>query len=224
VSDVRLLEGNGGAAATLFQFTVTLSAPSGLAVQVDWGTVDGTDYSANLDGAVQGFLFPDRRNNDLYAATHGLTQDRVEAITDTGLLAPKWGIEPVLTAPSTVLHQPGTDDIYVGVRDDYPGAGDGAAVLKLDASSGAVVGSVSLESVAVPTSTLSPFSRVEPWLMIGLADSRDVGGLFATFITLVLAPAGYLIAEDVKATATRVWRRPPVSHAWVPVEARLRGS
>ena len=47
---------------------------------------------------MQGFLFPDRRNNDLYAATHGLTQDRVEAITDTGLLAPRWAIEPIVTA------------------------------------------------------------------------------------------------------------------------------
>ena len=48
IDDVRLLEGNGGAAATLFQFTVTLSAPSGVAVQVDWGTVDGTAVAGPL--------------------------------------------------------------------------------------------------------------------------------------------------------------------------------
>ena len=80
---------------------------SGIGQVFSVNAVNGTRYSANLDGAVLGFLFPDRRNNDLYAATHGLTQDRVEAITDTGLLAPKWGIEPGLTAPSTVLHHPG---------------------------------------------------------------------------------------------------------------------
>ena len=91
-----------------------------------------------------GFLFPDRRGNDLYAATHGKTQDRVEAITDTGSLDPKWSPEPILINPSVLLHHPGTDDIYVGVENH----GGSAAVLKLDAITGAVVSSVPLETAA----------------------------------------------------------------------------
>jgi len=37
--------------------------------------------------------------------------------------------------------------------------------------------------------------------------SLSFGVLFATFITLVLVPAGYLIAEDVKAVARGLWPR-----------------
>jgi outer membrane protein assembly factor BamB len=96
---------------------------------------DGTSYLYFTGGAVQGFLFPDRRSNDLYAATHN--PDQVWAITDTGssMNTNKWAVEPTLTTPSIVLHHPGTDDVYVGVQ-DYSGLG--AAVVKIDAVSGAV--------------------------------------------------------------------------------------
>jgi multidrug efflux pump subunit AcrB len=45
--------------------------------------------------------------------------------------------------------------------------------------------------------------------LIPMAVSLSFGVIFATFITLVLVPAGYLIAEDVKALARGLWRRPP---------------
>ena len=49
-----------------------------------------------------------------------------------------------------------------------------------------------------------------------MAVSLSFGVLFATFITLVLVPAGYLIAEDVKRVARSLWRQPSA-------EKQLRG-
>ena len=43
--------------------------------------------------------------------------------------------------------------------------------------------------------------------LIPMAVSLSFGVLFATFITLVLVPAGYLIAEDAMAMARGLWRR-----------------
>ena len=40
-----------------------------------------------------------------------------------------------------------------------------------------------------------------------MAVSLSFGVLFATFITLVLVPAGYLIAADVKAVTRGLWHR-----------------
>jgi hypothetical protein len=83
------------------------------------------------DGEPKGFLFPDRRNNRLYVATSG----KVWAVEDTGAtLNPYWPTEPSLVDPSVVLHHPGTDDIYVGVRDQ----GGTAAIVKINASTGVV--------------------------------------------------------------------------------------
>jgi outer membrane protein assembly factor BamB len=107
---------------------------------------DSRSITLGGDGSVKGFLFPDSRSNDLYGATNS----RVWAVTDTGVSInhDKWSPEPSLVAPSVVLHHPFTDDIYVGVRGDYPNVGDGAAVVKIDAATGAVVGWVRLEGVA----------------------------------------------------------------------------
>jgi hypothetical protein len=92
------------------------------------------------DGEPKGFLFPDRRGNDLYVATNG----KVWAITDDGsaLNTSKWATPANLTNPSVVLQRPGTDDIYVGVE-NYGGT---AAVVKIDAATGSIVSSVPLES------------------------------------------------------------------------------
>jgi hypothetical protein len=95
------------------------------------------------DGEPKGFLFPDRRSNDFYVATNG----KVWAVTDTGsgLNTSKWPTQPSLVAPSIVLHHPGTDDIYVGVR-DY---GGNASIVKIDAATGAVAGAATLETASV---------------------------------------------------------------------------
>ncbi len=108
-----------------------------------FSAADGSSYPLLPlgDGPIQGFLFPDRRNSDLYVAT----DTTVWAITDTGssLNHDKWPVEPTLVNPSVVLHHPGTDDIYVGVE-NYGGT---AAVVKIDAAAGVVApGYVSLEN------------------------------------------------------------------------------
>jgi len=68
-----------------------------------------------LDGKVKGFLFPDRRNDDLYFST----DSQVWSIQDTGsALQSNW----VWTGggsvePGIVLHWPQTDYLYVGGKD-----------------------------------------------------------------------------------------------------------
>ena len=66
------------------------------------------------DGEVKGFVFPDRRNGDLYFSTNG----KVWAVGDTldptdPMLIPRWVVDDIPT-PSIVLHRPGTDYLYVG--------------------------------------------------------------------------------------------------------------
>ena len=70
----------------------------------------------------------------------------VSAVGDTGVLVSLWS-SPGLIAPSVVLHHPGTDDIYVGVR-DYLSLGYGA-IVKLDATNGSIVSHVPLENFVV---------------------------------------------------------------------------
>jgi outer membrane protein assembly factor BamB len=89
--------------------------------------------------AVKGFLFPDRNGRDLYAAT----DSEVVGLTDdgTGLLQQKWA--PItLNQPSVVLLRPGTSELYVGVS-NYSG---NASLLRIDAATGVVASSVSLEA------------------------------------------------------------------------------
>jgi hypothetical protein len=96
-------------------------------------------YSIALSGsATKGFLFPDRRNGDLYVAT----SSDVHGLTDTGsALSQKWS--PIsLNQPSIVLFRPGTDELYVGVR-DYAGT---ASLVRIDSAAGSVGGSVPLET------------------------------------------------------------------------------
>jgi hypothetical protein len=74
------------------------------------------------DGEVKGFAFPDRRNADVYFSTN----TRVWGVRDTvdpmdPALTPRWIVSDI-TAPSIVLHWPGTDYLYVGGKD---ASGDG---------------------------------------------------------------------------------------------------
>jgi DNA-binding beta-propeller fold protein YncE len=126
------------------------------------GDVDGKVWSVQLDGsgayapldlgdgAVKGFPFPDRRNGDLFVAT----STKVWGLTDNGTgLVFKW-TNPVqgLDSPSVVLLKPGTNELYVGVRDIVPaGAPDSAGLLRIDVSladPGLSVASLALESFA----------------------------------------------------------------------------
>jgi outer membrane protein assembly factor BamB len=98
--------------------------------------LDGTNaYSLDLgDGAVKGFPFPDRRNLDLFVAT----STKVFGLTDTvgTSLGYKW-TNPVqgLDNPSVVLLKPGTNELYVGVRDIGPAGGpDWAGLIRIDTS------------------------------------------------------------------------------------------
>jgi hypothetical protein len=96
-------------------------------------------YSRALPGSsAPGFPFPDRSNGDLYVATNG----QVVGLTDTGsALNEKW--TPItLNQPSIVLFRPGTNELYVGVR-NYSGA---ASLLRIDTTTGLVAGNVSLET------------------------------------------------------------------------------
>jgi hypothetical protein len=75
-----------------------------------------TRSMGGLDGEVKGFLFPDRRNNYFYFST----PSSVWGVTDTGspdpMLSLKWVVGDI-TTPSTVLHWPGTNHLYVGSGD-----------------------------------------------------------------------------------------------------------
>ncbi len=96
-------------------------------------------YSRNLGAsASKGFPFPDRRSGDLYVAT----DTTVNGLTDTGAaLNDKWTPIP-LDQPSIVLLRPGTNDLYVGVR-NYSG---NASILRIDTASGTVADNVPLET------------------------------------------------------------------------------
>jgi hypothetical protein len=96
-------------------------------------------YSFSLGGsASKGFLFPDRRNGDLYVAT----DTAVVGLTDTGAaLNNKWAPIP-LDQPSIALLRPGTNDLFVGVH----GYSGNASVLRIDTTTGVVAGNVPLEN------------------------------------------------------------------------------
>jgi hypothetical protein len=72
----------------------------------------GPPFSTRTDGAVKGFLFPDRRNDDLHFATNS----SVWSVADTaGSLSENWRWDAGGgLLPSPVLHWPDTDLLYVG--------------------------------------------------------------------------------------------------------------
>jgi outer membrane protein assembly factor BamB len=62
---------------------------------------------------IKGFVWPDRRNQNLYFST--LSQ--VHAVRDDGLFTPLPWSPMTLNSPSPVLQKPGTDFLYVGDKD-----------------------------------------------------------------------------------------------------------
>ena len=73
----------------------------------------GTAYSAVTgDGAVKGFLWPDRRNTQLYFSTNNNVQCLRDNGTSFSSCAGVWPVAAV--TPSMVLQIPGTDYIFVG--------------------------------------------------------------------------------------------------------------
>lgn len=78
---------------------------------------DGTPGPAypTTDGAVKGFLFPNRATGELFFAT----ATKVHSVSDTGgTLTSNWTWDAGATLePSIVLHWPGTDLLYVGSKD-----------------------------------------------------------------------------------------------------------
>jgi outer membrane protein assembly factor BamB len=92
------------------------------------GTVDGLVHSLRLadgalddldlgDGEVKGFMFPDRRNGNLYFSTNGkvwAVRDDLEPANPN--LNQIWSVNDI-PSPSIVLQRPGTDTLYVGGGD-----------------------------------------------------------------------------------------------------------
>ncbi len=87
---------------------------------------DGLSKSSNLsDGEIKGFVFPDRRNTNIYFSTTGTasTKGTVWGFKDTVDTLPSpftylWSFNSLtstaILSPSIVLHWPGTNFIYVG--------------------------------------------------------------------------------------------------------------
>jgi outer membrane protein assembly factor BamB len=89
---------------------------AGMVYSLDAATgAPGPAFSTLGDGPVKGFLFPDRRGNDLYFATN----TTVWSVRDTaGTLTTNWTFDDGGTLePSIVLHWPQTDYLYVGGKD-----------------------------------------------------------------------------------------------------------
>jgi hypothetical protein len=69
------------------------------------------------DGPVKGFVFPDRRNGNLYFSTNGKVQAFQDDLSPSGpALTALWSVNDIPN-PSIVLHRPGTDLLYVGGGD-----------------------------------------------------------------------------------------------------------
>jgi hypothetical protein len=131
-------------------------------------------HSFNLgDVNPKGFLFPDRRNDDLYVAT----ENKVHGLVDAGgaVWSRKWPeLDLGSSHPSIALFWPGTNILYVGV-DQYPNVGNPSRVLQIDTVSGNVVNDVILESspqaVGAPSlDTVNNMLHVgsEPGVLYGL--------------------------------------------------------
>jgi hypothetical protein len=73
--------------------------------------MDGTLYgTATGDGTIKGFVWPDRRNDNLYFSTN----TKVHAMRDTGSGFVNVISAVSVTSPSMVLQKPNTDILYVG--------------------------------------------------------------------------------------------------------------
>jgi outer membrane protein assembly factor BamB len=73
-----------------------------------------TAYSfATGNGPIKGFVFPDRRNGDLYVTTN----DRLWKLVDTGASLVEVWRKDGLAEASIPLFRTGTDEVYVGEKD-----------------------------------------------------------------------------------------------------------
>jgi hypothetical protein len=86
------------------------------------------------DGQVKGFLWPDRRNNNLYFSS----DTKVQGFRDDGTTFGQLSWSPItssthlsISSPSAVLQKPGTDYLYVG--------NDQGQLVQIDLSSGTPV-------------------------------------------------------------------------------------
>ena len=125
----------------------------------------GSDvYSFNTgDGPVKGFLFPDRRNQDLFFATN----TRVWSVQDTGTaFATNWTWSPTGLEPEIVLYRPETDYVYVGAQDGM--------LYQLDFSA------------APPSTACSAYPAVGSCVFVVLGDGMDHVG--APSLDIGLAP------------------------------------
>jgi outer membrane protein assembly factor BamB len=93
---------------------VYLGSTAGVVYSLDAAT--GTDQRTFTtgDGPVKGFVFPDRRNDDLIFATN----TKVFSVSDTGaaVMPEKWEWTVSGLNPSVVLYWPRTSYVYVGSR------------------------------------------------------------------------------------------------------------
>jgi hypothetical protein len=100
---------------------------SGTVYSLDAATGLDARLRATGDGAVKGFLFPDRRNDNLFFATN----TKVWSIADTPGLPANWTWTIPAGSPSVVLYWPQTNYVYVGGGNgtlyelDFTGAGPG---------------------------------------------------------------------------------------------------
>jgi hypothetical protein len=84
------------------------------ALRLSDGASDAYDHG---NGEAKGFVFPDRRNGDLYFSTDSYVwavRDDLEPASPN--LTLHWSVDDIPT-PSIVLHRPGTDFLYVGGGD-----------------------------------------------------------------------------------------------------------
>lgn len=73
--------------------------------------MDGTSYAVNTgDGPVKSFVWPDRRNDNIYFSTIGKVHGKRD--TGTGFLNVFGPLS--VPSPSMVLQKPGSDHVYVG--------------------------------------------------------------------------------------------------------------
>jgi len=94
---------------------VYVGANSGVVYSLDAATgLDERTFSPG-DGPVKGFLFPDRRNDNLIFAT----STEVWSVSDTAALGlvPNWSWTMPTGSPSIVLYWPQTNYVYVGGGD-----------------------------------------------------------------------------------------------------------
>jgi outer membrane protein assembly factor BamB len=94
-----------------------LGNTAGLVHSIDAATGDGlrTFTPAPLDGPVKGFVFPDRRNDDIIFATG----TKVWSVSDDGTpaMTKNWEWTVAGLTPSVVLYWPQTSYVYVGGGD-----------------------------------------------------------------------------------------------------------